>query len=1082
LQSVRIPTHPLSRTEGSEHDRVSERGTVASSGREPYEEPTIDSHYSPLEVEPRVLRRWEDTRAFDRLRELRAGAPEFRFLDGPITANNPMGVHHAWGRTLKDAVIRYRAMQGQSCRYQNGFDCQGLWVEVEVERALGFKGKPDIEAFGLANFSRACRERVDEFAGVIAEQSKRLGQWMDWDNSYFTYSDDNIEAIWLFLQKCFERGYLYEGHVPLPWCTRCGTSLSQHEMLGSYVETEDLSLYVTANLLDGSGRALVLWTTTPWTLAANVAAAVHPELKYEEVEWEGKRLVLSAASRARLGVPDGAVQRELPGSELVGLEFETFFPEFPVQRAVRHVVIPWKEIDPEEGSGIVHIAPGCGPEDYELSKELNLDVITPIDGQGDYVEGFGWLEGKNAALVAEEVTAHLRAAGRVVEEERYTHSVPVCWRCKSHVLFRLVYEWFISVDEVREPMLAAAATVEWEPPHIGSRMDDWLHNMGDWCISRKRYWGLPLPFYRCEDCDELSVVGSRAELRERALQPDLVDSLPELHRPWIDEITIRCKACEGPAARVPEVGDCWLDAGIVPFSTLGYFDDREAWERRFPAEWISEMREQVRLWYYSMLFMSVVLEGRAPYERTLSYERVISETGEKFSKTGHMIRFDDAVAQIGADPIRYLFCRQPPGVEARFGYEAGAQMQRRLAGLWNIASFFDTYASIDRVELVDPATLGDALHVTDRWLLARTAQLVDATTGAMGHEDTPTTVREAEQFIEEVSNWYVRVNRRRFWRAGNEADKVACHSSLFEALRAVTLVLAPIVPFVTDELWQQVVRPFDAGAPESVHHARWPVTPDAWRDAALLDATNTVRTVISAALRLREEAKLRVRQPLPSVTIVAGDEARSALAAQRETIASELNVKRVEFTDELSALEEDHLALDFKRAGPVLRKQLDAVSGQIDELTDDERAAAIEAIRLGRSVRLPGWTEDLPAEIFTAERHPAHGVRTAETPSGIVVALDTRLDDALVAEGWARDVIRHVQTLRKDAGLAVTDRIRLWLRIDDTELGGAVRTHLDAIGSEVLATEVELATGPDDAARRDFAVGGKAGTAALTRA
>jgi isoleucyl-tRNA synthetase len=581
---------------------------------------------------------------------------------------------------------------------------------------------------------------------VIAEQSTRLGQWMDWDNSYFTYSDDNIEAIWYFLQKCFERRYLYEGHVPLPWCTRCGTSLSQHEMLGSYVETEDLSLYVSANLLDGSGRALVLWTTTPWTLPANVAAAVHPTLRYEEVAWEGRVLVLSAASRKRLGMPDDVVQRELSGSELLGLEFETFFPDLPVQVPVRHVVIPWEEIDPEEGSGIVHIAPGCGPEDYELSKELGLDVITPLDAQGDYVDGFAWLEGRNAAVVADDVTARLRAAGRVVQDELYAHSVPVCWRCKSHVLFRLVYEWFISVDDVREPMLAAAQTVEWEPPHIGSRMDDWLHNMGDWCISRKRYWGLPLPFYRCDDCQELTVVGSRAELRERALDPQMVDDLPELHRPWIDEIKITCASCGAPATRVPEVGDCWLDAGITPFSTLGYFDDPDGWKQRFPAEWISEMREQVRLWYYSMLFMSVVLEGRAPYERALSYERVISETGEKFSKTGHMIRFDDAVQEIGADPIRYLFCRQPPATECRFGFEAGAQSQRRIAGLWNIASFFLTYAGIDRVEMCEPSTLGDALHVTDRWLLARSAQLVDVATAAMSREDTSTTVREAEQF------------------------------------------------------------------------------------------------------------------------------------------------------------------------------------------------------------------------------------------------------------------------------------------------------------------------------------------------
>ena len=689
-------------------------------------------------------------------------------------------------------------------------------------------------------------------------------------------------------------------------------------------------------------------------------------------------------------------------------------------------------------------------------------------------------------VVGDEIAERLHVADRVIKDELYPHSVPVCWRCKSHVLFRLVYEWFISVDDVREPMLAAAHTVEWDPSHIGSRMDDWLHNMGDWCISRKRYWGLPLPFYRCEDCSELTVVGSRAELRERAFEPERVDALPELHRPWIDDIKIRCASCEAPAARVPEVGDCWLDAGIVPFSTLGYFDDPEGWKSRFPAEWITEMREQVRLWFYSMLFMSVVLEGRAPYERVLSYERVISETGEKFSKTGHMIRFDDAVAEIGADPIRYLFSRQPAGSEARFGFDAGAQAQRRLAGLWNIASFFDTYASIDRVEMVEPSTLGDQLHLTDRWLLARTAQLIDVATAAMKHEDTPTTVREFEEFAEEVSNWYVRVNRRRFWRAADDdSDKVAAHSSLFVALRAATLVLAPIVPFVTEALWQQVIRKFSpegAETPESVHHALWPETLAAWRDEELLEATRSVRAVISTALRLREEAKLRVRQPLPSVTIVAEPETRAALAAQQETIATELNVKRVEFAEDLAALEEDHLALDFRRAGPVLRNQLGATNSELEELSDADRADAIESIRSGRSVRLPGWTDDLPPEIFTFERHPAHGVKTAETQSGIVIALDTRLDDALIHEGWARDIIRNVQTLRREAGLEVSDRIHLGLQIEDTELRDAAEAHLETIASEVLATDVTFDALPDPLATREFKLAGATVLAAVARA
>src|SRR5215831_17678548 len=530
--------------------------------------PSVYSDAPALEEE--ILALWRESSAFERLRELRANAPLFRFLDGPITANNPMGVHHAWGRTLKDVFLRYKAMTGHSAKYQNGFDCQGLWVEVEVERALGFNGKPDIERFGLANFSRQCRERVETYARVITDQSSRLGMWMDWDHSYFTHQDSNILGIWFFLKECHRRGWLYQKGLPMPWCWRCGTSLSEHEMAGSHKDLEHLSVYVTAPLKSHPSRRLLLWTTTPWTLAANVAAAVNPELTYVEAastHWN-HTLILGKEALAKLREFHLSVVREILGSELVGREYEPFFPELPEQQRVEpHRVVPWKDVDAVEGSGIVHIAPGCGREDYELGQELGLPQISPVDGNGNYLPEFGWLASKHATVVAQDIAYALKESGKLLKAEMYRHSYPVCWRCKTELIFRLVDEWFISCEEIRPQMIEAARSVVWMPEHIGKAMEDWLTNMSDWCISRKRYWGLPLPFYFCDN-DHMTVLGSRQELEQRALEG--LDKVEELHRPWIDEVVIGCPECGEAATRLPDVGDCWLDAGIIPFSTLGW--------------------------------------------------------------------------------------------------------------------------------------------------------------------------------------------------------------------------------------------------------------------------------------------------------------------------------------------------------------------------------------------------------------------------------------------------------------------------------------------------------------------------------
>jgi isoleucyl-tRNA synthetase len=1010
-------------------------------------------------LEEEILTFWRESRAFEKLRELRANKPLFRFIDGPITANNPMGVHHAWGRTLKDVFLRYQALTGHSAKYQNGFDCQGLWVEVEVERALGFNGKPDIERFGLANFSRQCRERVETYARVITEQSIRLGMWMDWEHSYYTFHDYNILGIWAFLKECHRRGWLYQKGLPMPWCWRCGTSLSEHEMAGSHKDVEHLSLYVMGVLKSDPSRRLLLWTTTPWTLAANVAAAVNPELTYVEVSshhWN-YTLILGKEALGKLREFHPKIVRELKGTDLLDLEYEPFFPELPQQAAVVHRVVPWNDVDAVEGSGIVHIAPGCGREDYELGKDLGLHSISPVDGNGNYLPDFGWLASKHAAAVAQDIAVALKQSGKLLKEEMYLHSYPVCWRCKTELIFRLVDEWFISCEEIRPQMLEAARTVVWMPEHIGKAMEDWLTNMSDWCISRKRYWGLPLPFYICPHCGELTVVGSREELRELAVDPAAVDALPELHRPWIDDVRIRCPKCQGraqgaEAPRVIEVGDCWLDAGIVPFSTLGYFDNHKAWERAYPAEWISEMREQVRLWFYSMLFMSVTLQGRSPYGKVLSYESVVSEEGTRFSKTGFMIQFDDAVNKVGADPMRYLFASRPVTVNMRFGYNLAEQAARKIADLWNIYVFLVNYAILDQPDLSQPVP-AEALQVTDRWLLARTAQMIDYVKKGYEAYDTPSVIRDVEAYLDDVSNWYVRVSRRRFWRSGHEDDKRAAYSSLLAALKATTLVLSPIIPFVTEHIWQNAVRGLEPGAAESVHHADWPEPPAAWRDEALLRRTETVRDAIRLGLKVRAQAQVRVRQPLLAARVQSTPEAAQALKDQLEVVKSELNVKDVVEADR-NQIFNHAITVDWKKANPILRREAAEYRKTFETLDQATRDSLMLQINNGGGVKIPGSEQVLPVDVFRIEEalKPNYGV--AEE-AGLLVALDLELTDALKREGLVRDLVRNLQVARKDAGLSVSQRIELGLAAETREIQEAICEHRAYIMDELLATVLE---------------------------
>jgi isoleucyl-tRNA synthetase len=997
-------------------------------------------------IERAILDLWEGEQTFQHVREANAEGPRFSFLDGPVTANKTLGVHTAWGRTLKDVYQRYKAMRGFHQRYQNGYDCQGLWIEVMVERQLGLNSKMDIEAYGLEKFARKCREVVVWSSQELTKGCIRLGQWMDWGRDYYTSSDANIEYIWRFLRAIHERDWLYRGHRPTEWCPRCGTSISAHELIGSYVDRTDPSLFVRLHLREREGESLVIWTTTPWTLPANVAVAVNPTAEYgrrANGEWV-------AVSRA----PTESFEEVRPGADLVGWRYHGPFDMLEPGSKVNHRVIAWPEVSLEEGTGLVHIAPGCGTEDFELGRENGLPVLMPVNEAGEFVPEYGWLAGRSTAQVADAIVEDLDRRGLLVEAGTIVHRYPECWRCHTPLIFRVSDDWFISAEEIREPMREANRTVEWTPEFMGKRMDDWLVNMGDWNISRRRYYGLPLPFYPCS-CGYVNVIGSRAELLERATAP--VEDLPELHRPWIDAVKIRCQACGEEVERIREVGDVWLDAGIVPLSTLGWHNptavpggygtgaaegltaadlpDHATWEQWFPAEWVSEMYEQIRLWFYSMLFMSVALTGRSPYRKVLTYQKLLDEQGrEMHGSWGNMIQAEDAFDRMGADVMRWLYCMQSPTQNLLFGYRGAQEVQRKLLTFWNCTTFLVNYGNIAGfTPSYDDLLSGPDGHLTlDRWIVARTRQLVAEATEAYEQYLTVNIPRAFESFVDDLSNWYIRRSRRRFW----QDDQTALRTLWYALVQAVR-VIAPIMPFLAEHLWQVLVRDAVAGAPSSVFLAGWPATEPA--DADLLRDVAAVRQVVELGRRARVATGLRVRQPLRRLVVDGAPRA----AGYGEEIADELRVKEVVF----SPVEATDLRVrpNQRVLGPRLGRELRAVS---------EALAAGEFTELdGGGFRVAG--HDLAAEDVSVERVAKDGLAAA-SEGDVTVALDTRLDDELRREGRLNDTIHLVNTMRKEAGLEITDRISLTLPAGDTDL----LAHRDWLMAETLAVSLDI--GPGD--------------------
>ncbi len=1015
----------------------------------------VPSKVDFVQMERDTLEWWTENRIVEKyLTRNDASEKRFSFIDGPITANNPMGVHHAWGRTYKDLFLRFKTMQGFRQRYQNGFDGQGLWIEVEVEKELGFESKRDIESYGIDRFVELCKQRVERFAAIITRQSIRLAQWMDWDDSYHTMADENNYTIWGFLKRCHERGWIYQGRDVMPWCPRCGTGLSEHEIVTEgYQEIVHPGLYVRFPIKGRTRESLLVWTTTPWTLTSNVAAAVHPERTYVRAE-QGEEIVYVMESRLSVLQGEYRVLDRMPGRELAGLRYRGPFDELPAQAGVEHRVIPWDEVSETEGTGIVHSAPGAGREDFALGKEHDLAVVAPLDELGDFVDGFAWLTGKSVYEANEPIYASLREKGILYHLEEYAHRYPTCWRCGSELVFRLVDEWFISMDELRGMIADSARKIRWIPEFGLERELDWLRNMDDWMISKKRYWGLALPIYRCA-CGNFDVVGSESELRELAVEgwDEFEGHSP--HRPWIDAVKIACSACGESVSRIGDVGNPWLDAGIVPFSTLGYRHDREEWKRWFPADWISEsFPGQFRNWFYSLLTMSTALEGSEPTRAIFSYATMRDENGEEMHKSkGNAIWFEDGAERMGVDTMRWLYTRQNPAANLNFGYGAADEVRRRfIIPLWNVYSFFVTYANIDRYDPSAPSPSLSERPELDRWILSELNSLVAGVTKEFEAFAPDSAALRAERFVDYLSNWYVRRSRRRFWKSGllsgpdpsGDRDKLSAYATLYECLTTLVRLLAPVMPFVTESIYQNLVRSANGGG-ESVHLDSYPLADPSAVDTRLAEATRLAMRLSSLGRSARSRAGIKVRQPLAEAVVsVPTQSERLHLSDIEEQLRDELNVKAVRDMSEVGGIFTYEVRPDFRALGPKYGREVPKIVAQLSALDPGEVAALVEQ---GREIVLGEHTLS-PDEVLVTQT-PVEGYSPA-SDDGYTVAVTSEVNPELKLEGMARELVHRIQDMRRDAGFDIADRIVTSYQ-SGGELDPVVASHGEYIRRETLS-------------------------------
>ena len=1018
-------------------------------------------------MEEGVLKFWKQAQIFKKTGEQRQGAPEYVFYEGPPTANGKPGVHHVLARAFKDMFPRYKIMRGYHVSRRGGWDTHGLPVEIEVEKQLGFNSKHQIEAYGIDKFNDLCKKSVFTYIQDWERLTDRIAFWVDLEDAYVTYTNDYIESVWWILKNFWDKDLLFKGYKVVPYCPRCGTPLSDHEVHypDAMHDTDDPSIFVRLPLIDKPDTSLLIWTTTPWTLPGNVAVAAHPDVDYVTVEHtleDGTKEKLILAKPLLEKVFKGKevkVLETFKGKKLKGVKYHPLFTFLPPAKPAHYVTLA-EYVTTEDGTGLVHIAPAFGAEDMDVAKQYDLPVLMTVLPDGSFVPEVTPWRGQYIKDADPLIIQDLQARGLMFRAETYTHTYPVCWRCKTALMYYARDSWYIRTSAYREKLVELNNTINWVPEHVKEgRFGNWLSNNVDWALSRERYWGTPLPIWECESCKHREGIGSVKELSEKAGQ-DLSEL--DLHRPYVDQVYWDCSECGGRMRRVPDLIDVWFDSGSMPVAQWHYpFENKEKFESQFPADYICEAVDQTRGWFYSLHAISTLLFNEVSYKNVICLGLILDPDGYKMSKSrGNIIAPWDVISAHGADAFRwYLYTATPPGNERRFSSELVGEVIRSFTlTLWNVYSFFVTYANLDKPTVT---TMPIATSDLDRWLLSELNLLVRDVTEAYEHYDVPNATRPIEAFVEKLSTWYLRRSRRRFWKSESDSDKQAAYSTLYTALVTVAKLLAPSMPFLADELYQNLVRSVDQSASESVHLAEWPQVLPEMIDESLNRDMALVMRLVSLGHSARQKANRKVRQPLAEAAFSVGNSfERKAVETYADLFIDELNVKHVRLLDASTEAVSHTVKPLPKQLGQKYGNKFPAIQKAILAMDAEEAA---HTLLEGKTLRVQadGDSYDILPDEVEVKAVAKEGFAVAEE-GAYVAALVTELTPQLVQEGLAREFIRRVQDLRKSAELDVADRIELFVEAS-AGLRSAVETHKDYITAETLTSNLVLGNPPNDA-------------------
>ena len=1022
----------------------------------------VDTNLNFVDREKQVEKFWKENKIFEKSMEDRKDDPTYMFYDGPPTANGKPHIGHVLTRVIKDMIPRYRTMKGYMVPRKAGWDTHGLPVELEVEKKLGLDGKEQIEEYGMEPFIQQCKESVWKYKGMWEDFSSTVGFWADMDNPYVTYHDDYIESEWWALKEIWNKKLLYKGFKIVPYCPRCGTPLSAQEVSQGYKTVKERSAIVRFKVV-GEDAYFLAWTTTPWTLPSNVALCVNPDEVYCKVKAaDGYTYYMAEALLdkvlGKLGSEDTPAYEVLEKYVGKDLEYKEYEPLFACageaaakQKKKAHFVTADSYVTMSDGTGIVHIAPAFGEDDSRIGRNYDLPFVQFVDGKGDLTA-----ETPYAGIFVKKadpmVLQDLDKEGKLFDAPKFEHDYPHCWRCDTPLIYYARESWFIKMTAVKDDLIRNNNTINWIPESIGKgRFGDWLENVQDWGISRNRYWGTPLNIWQCE-CGHMHSIGSRQELFE--MSGDEKAKTVELHRPYIDEITLKCPECGGTMHRVPEVIDCWFDSGAMPFAQHHYpFENKELFEKQFPADFISEAVDQTRGWFYSLLAESTILFNQAPYKNVIVLGHVQDENGQKMSKSkGNAVDPFDALEKYGADAIRwYFYINSAPWLPNRFHGKAVQEGQRKFMGtLWNTYAFFVLYANIDNFDPTKYTLDYDNLPVMDKWLLSKLNSVVKTVDDCLANYKIPESARALQDFVDEMSNWYVRRSRERFWAKGMEQDKINAYMTLYTALVTISKAAAPMIPFMTEEIYQNLVRSVDKEAIESIHLCDFPKVQEAWINKELEEDMEELLKIVVLGRAARNTANIKNRQPIGTMYVKAEKEMGQFYT---DIIADELNVKEVEFAKDVESFISYSFKPQLRTVGPKYGKLLNGIRKALSEINGTEAMNELRSKGV-LTLDIDGNKAELTEEDLLIETAQTEGYVT-ETDGDVSVVLDTNLTPELIEEGFVREIVSKIQTMRKEAGFEVMDKIHIYAK-DNERILELMKNHKEEIMSEVLAEDVTL--------------------------